>query len=207
MTTAHNICTPSANACCSRLTSVQKISRGHIQPPEFLNQIDKLVARRRLIKIWQQAIKQAADRNIEVAWEFEPGFAFNRPSDILSVVDELDEPNFGVQFDTCHAYTIGVVGAKQTGGPKETLPGGIVEFAKKLRGRIKAIYVIDSDGGLHDDETSNHVPIGDGSIDFVPILKELSENSGIKHNWWTIDLCFWPDAGQICKNAKRHSIS
>ena len=68
------------------------------------------------------------------------------------------------------------------------------ELARRFRGRINAIHVIDSDGSLHDDETSNHMPIGDGNIDFTPILMELYETSGIKHDWCAIDVCFWPDA-------------
>jgi sugar phosphate isomerase/epimerase len=173
-----------------------------VQPPEILNSMDKDLARTRLVKTWKQVAKETADRGMDVAWEFEPGFAFNRPSDIVRILDEVDEPNFGVQFDTCHAYMVGVVGAKQTGGPTETLKGGIVEFARMLRGRINSIHVIDSDGSLHDDHTSTHAPIGEGRIDFPPILTELSRNSGIKHDWWTIDLCFWPDAWPVTERCK-----
>ncbi len=173
-----------------------------VQPPEILNEMDKDEARRRLVRTWKQVAREAADRGMEVTWEFEPGFAFNRPSDIIQVLDEIDEPNFGVQFDTCHAYTVSVVGAKQTGGPKETLEGGVLEFARKLRGKINTVHVIDSDGSLHDDHTSNHVPIGDGHIDLLPVLEELAHNSGIKRDWWTIDLCFWPDAWEVTERCK-----
>jgi hypothetical protein len=24
----------------------------------------------------------------------------------------------------------------------------------------------------------------------------------VKHNWWTIDLCFWPDAWDVTKRCK-----
>ncbi len=39
--------------------------------------------------------------------------------------------------------------------------------------------------------------------DFDVLLPELNKNT-LPHNWWTIDLCFWPDAWQataLCKEA------
>ena len=62
---------------------------------------------------------------------------------------KVDHPNFLVMFDTCHAYMCGVVGARQL-GKKETLPGGVVQFAHMLTGKIGAVHFIDSDGTLHD---------------------------------------------------------
>jgi hypothetical protein len=98
---------------------------------------------------------------------------------------------------------VGVVGAKQTGGPQETVEGGVVGFAKKLRGRINHIQLIDSDGSLHDDHTSTHNPFFTGKVDFGPVLEELNAHSGVKHDWWTIDLCFWPDAWPGTAEAKK----
>ncbi len=46
--------------------------------------------------------------------------------------------------------------------------------------------------------------MGEGNIDFPPVMKELAANSGSPHDWWTIDLCFWPNAWpatQKCKTA------
>jgi sugar phosphate isomerase/epimerase len=106
-------------------------------------------------------------------------------------------------FDTCHAYTVGVMGHKQTGGPRETVEGGVLGFARKLRGKINHIQLIDSDGSLHDDHTSTHNPFGTGKVDFGPVLSELDAHSGVKHDWWTIDLCFWPDAWPGTAEAKR----
>ena len=108
-----------------------------------------------------------------MVWEFEPGFIFNRPSDIVQLVGEFDEPNFGVLFDTCHAHMIAVEGSKQTGGPVERLKEGVLELARMLRGRIRTVHVGDSDGTVYQGGTSTHVPIGEGRIDFPPILEEL----------------------------------
>ena len=177
-----------------------------VQDPNILagrGQADVDTARSNVVKIWKEAAQIAQGVGVDLSWEFEPGFVFNRPSDILRIINEIDEPNFGAMFDTCHAYTVGVVGAKQTGGPQETVDGGVLGFAKKLRGRINHVQLIDSDGSLHDDHTSTHNPFFTGKVDFGPVLEELNANSGVKHDWWTIDLCFWPDAWPGTAEAKK----
>jgi hypothetical protein len=62
--------------------------------------------------------------------------------------------------------------------------------------------LIDSDGTLHDDETSTHAPFGDGVLDFPALLTELNE-SGCPSDWWAIDLCFWPDAWAVTERCKQ----
>ena len=178
-----------------------------VQPPNLLvgatpSDID--LARANVIKTWKEASKIAADRGVDLSWEFEPGFVFNRPSDIIRIINEIDEPNFGAMFDTCQAYTVGVVGTRQTGGTPETVEGGVLGFAKKLRGRINHIQLMDSDGSLSDiNNLSFHAPFFTGKIDFGPVLEELNAHSGVKHDWWTIDPCFWPDAWPGTAEAKK----
>ncbi|MBM3495185.1 MAG: sugar phosphate isomerase/epimerase [Armatimonadetes bacterium] len=171
-----------------------------VQGPTIFDQVDPSTARSRVVTTWRRCSREAADKGVYVTWEFEPGFAFNKPSDILRIVDEVGDDNFGVQFDTCHAHMVAAVGARQPGQP-ETLPGGALELAQKLRGKINHIHLIDSDGTLHDDETSTHAPFGEGVLDFDALLPELNKNP-MPHNWWTIDLCFWPDAWEVTERSK-----
>ncbi len=179
---------------------IQGIRVDTVQPPTIFDEVDADIARERVVKTWQVCAKQAADKGVYMTWEFEPGFAFNKPSDILRIVEEVNDDNFGVQFDTCHGYMVAVVGARQP-GEKETLPGGCLEFAQKLRGKINHLHLIDSDGTLHDDETSTHAPFGEGLLDFDELMPELIKNE-LPHNWWTIDLCFWPDAWEVTRQSK-----
>jgi len=172
-----------------------------VQPPTIFAEVDENTARQRVVSTWKVCAREAADKGIYVTWEFEPGFAFNKPSDILRIVDEVNDDNFGVQFDTCHAHMVAAVGARQP-GKKETLSGGALELAQKLRGKNNHLHLIDSDGTLHGDETSTHAPFGAGILDFDALLPELNR-SGIKHNWWTIDLCFWPDAWAVTADCKK----
>ena len=171
-----------------------------VQPPTIFDQVDAETARRRVVDTWKRCSREAADKGVYVTWEFEPGFAFNKPSDILRIVEEVRDDNFGVQFDTCHAHMVAAVGARQP-GERETLAGGALELAQKLLGKINHIHLIDSDGTLHDDETSTHAPFGEGVLDFGALLPELNKNR-MPHNWWTIDLCFWPDAWEVTKRCK-----
>jgi len=172
-----------------------------VQPPTIFGKIDPDTARQRVVKTWKVCAAEAADKGVRVAWEFEPGFAFNKPSDIVRIVDEVGHDNFGVMFDTCHGYMVSTSGARQP-GKKEILPGGVVELARKLRGKVKHIHLIDSDGTLHNNETSTHTPFGQGKINFDELLPELAKND-MGHDWWTIDLCFWPDAWAVTEQCKK----
>ncbi len=181
-----------------------------VQPPDILGTkdkpatLDKERAMDNVVKSWQQVCRMAADMGIQVTWEFEPGFVFNRPSDIVTVVNAVGEKNFGAMYDTCHAYMCAVAGARHSGGPAETSKDGMLQLAQKLRGKINAIQIIDCDGKLNEHGTSTHKVIGTALIDFPPVLKELTAHSGCPHDWWTIDLCFedgaWPKTA-LCKKA------
>jgi sugar phosphate isomerase/epimerase len=176
-----------------------------VQEPDILNNgVDKNQAMDNVVKTWQKVCKMAADMGILVTWEFEPGFVFNRPSDIVTIVNAVGEKNFGAMYDTCHAYMCAVAGSRHSGGPVEASRDGMLDLARKLRGKINAIQIIDCDGKLNEHGTSTHKVFGTALIDFPPVMKELAANSGCPHDWWTIDLCFedgaWPKT-EACKKA------
>lgn len=144
----------------------------------------------RLSTAWRAAARRAEDSGVRLVWEFEPGFWLNRPSQVLRMLEAVDHPNFQVLFDSSHAYTGAVVGARQGPGP-ELLTGGVAEYAQMLAGHIGHLHLIDSDGSLHDDETSAHVAFGTGRIDFDALVEAVrDEVLGLP--WWTVDFCFNP---------------
>jgi sugar phosphate isomerase/epimerase len=165
-----------------------------VAAPGSLDDHDYKLSFDRLADVWHAAAGIALKAGVRMVWEFEPGFAFNKPSEVLAMHQAVAHPNFAVLFDTCHAYTCGVMGARQH-GPKETLPGGVEEFLRKLEGRIGAIHLIDSTGALHADETSTHAPFGLGRIDFKHLAPKILEVPGI--DWWCIDMCFWAGAWEL----------
>ncbi|MHC4796753.1 MAG: sugar phosphate isomerase/epimerase family protein [Planctomycetota bacterium] len=138
---------------------------------------------------------------MRVAWEFEPGFAFNKPSDIFRVLDGVNNDNFTIMYDTCHANMVARYGSRQP-GQTETLPGGARELAEKLKGKIGRVHIIDSDGTLHDNHTSTHPPFGKGELDFDQLMPAIVD-AGCPDDWWTIDLCFWPDAWVATAECKK----
>ncbi len=181
---------------------IDRIRVDTVQPPDILKAVDKDAARKQVVDTWKTCTEEAADAGLTVSWEFEPGFAFNKPSDIEQIVDEVGHPSFGVMVDTCHAHMVAAEGAKQP-EPVETLPGGGVELVRRLKGKINHIHLIDSDGTLHDDETSTHAPFGQGLIKWDEMMPALNE-AGVPHDWWTIDLCFWPDAWKVTEQCKTY---
>lgn len=184
---------------------IQGIRVDCVQPPTIHREIDYATAMGRVVSTWKTCADIAADHGCYVTWEFEPGFAFNKPSDIRRIHDAVDKANFGLQYDTCHGQMVGVNGSRQE-GEKETFATQ-VEFIRFLSGRINHIHVIDSDNTCHktetgEDETSTHPPFGLGILNFDEILPELVKAAPLPHNWWTIDLCFWPDAWKATADCK-----
>jgi sugar phosphate isomerase/epimerase len=148
----------------------------------------------RLVEAWRAMAEHAAERGVSVVWEFEPGFMRNKPSEIMSLIEAVDHPSFTALYDSCHAHMCAAIGARQE-PPVETLTGGEIEMAERLRGQIGLIHLIDSDNTIHDEFTSTHAPFGRGVIDFdalMPMLKSVEYTN----SWWTIDLCFWPNPNQ-----------
>ncbi|WP_195909054.1 sugar phosphate isomerase/epimerase [Microlunatus sp. Gsoil 973] len=142
----------------------------------------------RLITAWRAAAGHAEDSGVRLIWEFEPGFWLNRPSQVVRAVEEVDHRNFSVLFDSSHAFTGAVMGARQGADP-EILPGGVAEYARLLSGHIGHLHLIDSDGSLHNDETSSHLPFGQGRIDFDELVEAIPDEL-FALPFWTVDFCF-----------------
>lgn len=177
-----------------------------VQPPTILREVDAETAAGRVARAWQACCGIAAEFGLDVAWEFEPGFAFNKPSEIVRIHDAVDRPNFGLLYDTCHGQMTGVAGARQE-GEKEVFASQL-EFLEMLDGRIRHIHLIDSDNTCHRDaagneETSAHPPFGMGVLDFDTLFPALLKAARLKHGWVTIDLCFWPDAWEATASCKK----
>lgn len=43
----------------------------------------------RFVKVWDKCSKMAADFGLNICWEFEPGFVFNKPSEVVKMVDAV----------------------------------------------------------------------------------------------------------------------
>ncbi len=170
-----------------------------ITGPDGPTALDLGAARSNIVAAWQQSSDVLASAGIELVWEFEPGFWINRPSQVLALVEEVDRPNFGILFDSSHAHTIAAYGARQGANP-ELLPGGAADYARLLAPYVRHLHLIDSDGSLHDGDTSEHLPFGTGEIAFAAVLDALGD-SAARLAWWTVDFCFWPETARDAAGA------
>lgn len=162
-----------------------------VAAPGSLDDDDYHAALYRVADIWRDCAELARAAHVLIAWEFEPGFIFNKPSEVVTMHDRVGHPSFQLLFDTCHAYMTSVVGARHH-KRKELLDGGVEELIEMLDSRIGAVHVIDSDGTLHGGETSTHCPLGQGAIVWDHVAPKLLAVPHIE--WWCVDLCFWPGA-------------
>lgn len=150
--------------------------------------------------LWNASAELCEKAGKQLIWEFEPGFLFNKPSEVVRMVYKVDHPNFTILFDSCHAHMCAVEASRQM-GDKEVLPGGVVQFAHMLTGKIGHIHLIDSDRTLHDNDTSTHAPLGKGILNFDEIMPAIAA-AGYDDEWWAIDLCFWPKALDVTADCK-----
>jgi len=187
---------------CSDL-GIPKLRVDSVDPPTKIpDGMDYETCFSKVAEVWNNAADICMKSNVKLIWEFEPGFLFNKPSEVTRMVYKVDHSNFSILFDSCHGYMCSVIGARQL-GDKETLPGGVVQFAHMLTGKIGHIHLIDSDGTLHDGETSTHAPLGTGVINFDKVIPAILE-AGYTDEWWTIDLCFWPKALDVTEDNKKY---
>ncbi len=168
----------------------------------FPKKLDYKETWERVADMFRRCADKGRDLDVKVVWEFEPGFIFNKPSEIFKMVREVDRDNFQILFDTCHSHMCAAIGAKQS-SPREVLPEGEMGLVNMLKGRIAHVHVIDSDNTLHDNETSTHAPLGEGVMDFEKLLPALIK-AGYDSEWWSIDLCFWSNAWDITEKSKAY---
>ena len=174
---------------CNHL-EIETLRVDTVSPPEYLDDESYKTRFNHLADTWHAAAEICKQGGVTLVWEFEPGFWLNKPSEIKNILEATNHTNFKALFDTSHAFMGAVVGARQV-GDKELLPGGIIEYAILLDGLIGHLHLIDSDGSLHDEETSTHTPFGEGYIDFNAFLGEMSDLVQ-QFDWWCFDFCFCP---------------
>jgi sugar phosphate isomerase/epimerase len=170
-----------------------------VSPPEPLDNARYEQRFEQLSHTWRRAAKMCHEAGVTLVWEHEPGFWLNKPSEVLRLVKHVSHPAFKLLFDTTHSYMGAVVGSRQT-GVKEILPGGLQEYASLLSPHIGHLHLMDSDGTLHDNETSTHTPFGQGLVQFPQVLRALQPT--LDHlPWWCLDFCFCPTTQKDARTA------
>ena len=70
--------------------------------------------------------------------------------------------------------------------------------SEELRGQD---HPLSRDGSLNEHNTSTHNPFGTGRLNFDKLAPALN-TCGVPHDWWAVDLCFWPDAWTVTADSK-----
>ena len=151
----------------------------------------------RLITNWRAAARLAASMGVELVFESEPPMFLNKPSEVISAVEAVNEPNFKLIFDPSHAYLTSVKGARQM-GKKEILPGGVIEYIHRMGHHIGYVHMVDTDGELSRKDsahTSTHLPLGEGILDLDAIIDALWPYAG-NLPYWSLDFYACHDAEQ-----------
>jgi sugar phosphate isomerase/epimerase len=145
----------------------------------------------RCVNAFDACAKIAADHGLTIAWEFEPGFALNKPDEVVALVDAVraqGNANFGVLLDTWNAHVC--------------TAGNSLELLHRLKGKITHLHLSDSDGTVNEYNGPVHVTLGQGVLNFDQLMPELL-TCGVPNDWWCVDLCFWPDAWTSAAESKR----
>jgi sugar phosphate isomerase/epimerase len=153
----------------------------------------------RLVTTLKAAAEEAKQQGVTIVWEFEPGFWLNKPSEVLGLVKDVGSDHFKLLFDTSHAYMGSVRGARHI-GEREVLGGGVADYARMLLSYIGHLHLIDSNGELHNGETSIHEAFGKGLIDFGSVMSVLAPVAA-NLDWWCVDFCFNPDTPSAAQQA------
>ena len=101
--------------------------------------------------------KASAEHGVIAAIENMPSFPILMGQTADQLLDIIDGTDLGICFDIGHANTV----------------GDISEFVDKFKDRIANIHIHDNNG-----DRDAHMTIGDGNIDFIPILRKLSGYAG-----------------------------
>ncbi|MBN2111355.1 MAG: sugar phosphate isomerase/epimerase [Methanosarcinaceae archaeon] len=103
----------------------------------------------------------AADLGITIAVENMPNFPKifgQRPEEMLEILERTDRKNVGMTLDVGHANTMGLLD----------------EFVEKCRSKLSHMHIHDNHG-----EHDEHLPLGQGNIDWKKLMKSLSGYRGL----------------------------
>jgi sugar phosphate isomerase/epimerase len=164
-----------------------------VAPNPRLDDAGREAAIARTAELWQKAAALAEQAGIRLLGEIEPGLQFNRPSEILSLINQIPHPSFQILFDLTHAYCCTVANAGRT--LTEVLPGGVEELLDRLSPRIGGLHLADADGEVDAGGAGVHAPFTVGRLDCKALMPKLLALPNIEY--LTLDMAGWPGAWDL----------
>ena len=110
----------------------------------------------RLVEGCRRLCDFAAERQVRLAFEPEPGMFIDTMAGFVDLRDRVDHPNFGLTLDIGHLHC------------QSEVP--ISDYLQQWRDRLWNIHIEDMRRGVHE-----HLMFGEGEIEFGPVLATLAE--------------------------------
>ena len=104
----------------------------------------------------RQVIDYTAARNMRLAFEPEPGMFIDTFTQFEKLLEQIDDPAFGLTIDIGHVHCIE--------------QGVIADYLRHWKGRLFNVHIEDMCRGVHE-----HLRFGDGEIDFAPVMQALGD--------------------------------
>ena len=110
----------------------------------------------RLVEGCRRLADYAADRQVRLAFEPEPGMVIDTMTRFAELREQVDHPAFGLTIDIGHLHCQGEV--------------PIADHLQHWRDLLWNVHIEDMRRGIHD-----HLMFGEGEIDFGSVLRTLAE--------------------------------
>jgi sugar phosphate isomerase/epimerase len=111
----------------------------------------------RLVQGCLRLCDYAAERNVRLAFEPEPGMFIDTMARFAELRKKVEHPFFGLTMDIGHLHCLG-----------ET---SIADHLRRWRKLLWNVHIEDMRRGVHE-----HLPFGEGEIDFQPVFQTLKES-------------------------------
>lgn len=142
-----------------------------VWPGEKQPDISDCAVVHRLMDTWEKVFALIEKERIEldnliIVEEAEPVECFSNLTIAKTVINEINNPNFKLLFDTAHIDFM-------TGGE-------VVKAVKDFEGKIGSIHLADNDGtrwnsSIPGGMSSKHIIIGEGNINFMHLLRAFRD--------------------------------
>lgn len=120
------------------------------------DEAEEPAAFRRLSSGLKEVLQYAADREVTIGFEPEPGMFIDTMSRFERLLEHVDAPNFKLTLDVGHLHCQG--------------EEPIAEVIRRWADRIVNVHIEDMRRGRHE-----HLMFGDGEMDFPPIVAALEK--------------------------------
>ena len=110
-----------------------------------------------LAKNLEPILRFAEERDVNIAFEPEPGMLIDTTGRFERLIHLVDSPKLKMTLDIGHLFCLSEV--------------PIVEFIERWKHRIVNVHIEDMKAGIHE-----HLMFGEGQIHFPPVIEALLEN-------------------------------